>query len=277
MTGVTREQLARLHEPFPEQDIEWRIQRADEKDGKPWAMVLAYVTSRGIMQRLDTVCGPENWRDDYRQVQGGFICDLSIRVGDEWITKSDGADPSNFEAFKGGISGALKRAAVKWGIGRYLYQLDEGFAQCEKSKRNGWNRHFDKAKSLSFWWCPPPLPDWALPEKPTAWRAPWMTPEELKASRPEPKQAPKKQRGTEPIGEYGDRLKKLLHKAGAKDEATASRMVKLWSNETFQTLGEILADEDACRFLLEERSERASGESEYQTESVSGTGPYGEE
>ena len=39
----------------------------------------------------------------------------------EWIGKSDGADDSNIEAAKGGLSAALKRAAVQWGIARYLY------------------------------------------------------------------------------------------------------------------------------------------------------------
>jgi len=38
-----------------------------------------------------------------------------------WVTKSDGADDSSIESAKGGISDSLKRAAVQYGIGRYLY------------------------------------------------------------------------------------------------------------------------------------------------------------
>ena len=50
-----------------------------------------------------------------------MICELSINIDGTWITKSDGADDSNIEGAKGGISDALKRAAVLFGIGRYLY------------------------------------------------------------------------------------------------------------------------------------------------------------
>ena len=39
-----------LNEPFPVEDIEWRIQQSGDKNGKPWAMVLAYVTNRAIME-----------------------------------------------------------------------------------------------------------------------------------------------------------------------------------------------------------------------------------
>ncbi len=52
-----------------------------------------------------------------------MICYLSIRCDGEWVTKSDGAGDTNIEAEKGGISDALKRAAQKFGIGRYLYYL----------------------------------------------------------------------------------------------------------------------------------------------------------
>ena len=50
-----------------------------------------------------------------------MICSLSCKVGDNWITKADGAGDTDIEGEKGGISDALKRAAVVWGIGRYLY------------------------------------------------------------------------------------------------------------------------------------------------------------
>jgi hypothetical protein len=38
-----------------------------------------------------------------------------------WISRCDGADDTNIEGAKGGLSDAFKRAAVKFGIGRYLY------------------------------------------------------------------------------------------------------------------------------------------------------------
>ena len=56
--------LSRLGDPFPASDIEWRIQSSGMSGG-PWARVLAYVTARAIMNRLDEVVGPENWKASY--------------------------------------------------------------------------------------------------------------------------------------------------------------------------------------------------------------------
>jgi hypothetical protein len=153
----------KLAEPFPPEDIEWRIaQKGKTNDGAPWAKVLAYVTNRAIMQRLDDVCGPENWRNEFQHIEGAFLCGLSVRVSGEWITKWDGAQESQIEATKGGISGAMKRAAVQWGIGRYLYNLEEGWALVGNHGKNYVGA--DKGKNIpAFKWDPPTLPDWALP------------------------------------------------------------------------------------------------------------------
>ena len=58
------------------------------------------------------------------QVCGRVTCRLSIKIGEEWITKSDAAGETNVEGEKGGVSDAFKRAAVKFGVGRDLYRLD---------------------------------------------------------------------------------------------------------------------------------------------------------
>ena len=50
------------------------------------------------------------------------MCTLSVKTEDGWISKEDGADDTAIESTKGGISDALKRAAVKWGMGRDLYE-----------------------------------------------------------------------------------------------------------------------------------------------------------
>ena len=153
--------FAALKEPFGLGHIDWRVARAGEKDGKVWARVLAYLTARAIQDRLDNVCGPENWRNEYDTAPGGgVLCGISIRCGDEWITKWDGASQTDIEAVKGGLSAALKRAAVQWGIGRYLYDLDEGFAHVHVG-----GRYYGKTKAgKSFRWDPPNMPSWALPD-----------------------------------------------------------------------------------------------------------------
>ena len=162
--------LARLRDPFAPEDIEWRVQTAGEKNGRPWARVLAYVTNRAIMDRLDEVAGVGNWRNEYQAgPAGGVICGLSIRVprpdgGAEWVTKWDGAENSDVEPVKGGLSNAMKRAAVQWGIGRYLYDLEEGWAPVTEH-----GRFSAKTKDGKwFKWDPPELPTWAVPRAPSA-------------------------------------------------------------------------------------------------------------
>lgn len=111
-----------LNAPFDPSDIEWRPGFVSKEKRK--ALALAYVTSRGVQSRLDEVVGPQNWRLHQEYIAGqGFICTLAVRIDGEWVEKQDGSDFSDMEAFKGGMSGALKRAAVLWGIGRYLYEL----------------------------------------------------------------------------------------------------------------------------------------------------------
>ncbi|QTA82761.1 DNA repair protein Rad52/59/22 domain-containing protein [Desulfonema limicola] len=159
--------LEDLRKPFAEQDIEWRVQRAGVSgNNKPWAVVLAYVTNRAIMDRLDMVVGPTSWKNEYKAgPEGGTLCGLSIKIGSEWITKWDGAENTHIEAVKGGLSGSMKRAAVHWGIGRYLYKLEATFAIITP---NG--KYYQKEKKNqypSFKWNPPKLPAWAVarPEK----------------------------------------------------------------------------------------------------------------
>jgi hypothetical protein len=174
-------QFNKLKEPFAESDIEWRVAQAGKRGEKVWAKVLAYVTNRAIMDRLDAVCGPENWKNRYdKGPGGGVICGISIKIDGEWIEKWDGADNTQFEATKGGLSGAMKRAAVQWGVGRYLYDLKENWAVISD---NG--SHYQPGKQGSypaFKWDPPKLPDWALP---TTTKSPVKAPKEA-ADAPKP-------------------------------------------------------------------------------------------
>lgn len=127
---------AALAAPFPADAISWRAQTVTKNGDK--ALALAYIDARDVQDRLDAVCGPANWQDSYTEtVKGRLICTLSIRIGDEWISKSDGAGDTDLEGDKGAISDALKRAAVKWGIGRYLYNLKTVWAPCESDEFNG--------------------------------------------------------------------------------------------------------------------------------------------
>ena len=119
--------LPRLADPFPADDVEWKP-GATTRD-KTKGLAMAYLTSRAVQQRFDDVCGPADWRNEFAPgPDGGVLCGISVFVErengpSEWVTKWDGADNSQVEAVKGGLSGATKRAAVQWGVGRYLYDL----------------------------------------------------------------------------------------------------------------------------------------------------------
>lgn len=126
--------LHRLAAPFADADVEWRVQQVGETHGRVWARVLPYVTARAVMQRLDEVFGVDGWQVTYTPGPvGGAMATLSVRVRHEdgsvaWITKSDGADFTEVEGVKGAYSGALKRAAVLLGVGRYLYNAGDFWA-----------------------------------------------------------------------------------------------------------------------------------------------------
>src|SRR4051794_9914580 len=88
---------------------------------------LHYITARTVMNRLDNVLGPENWWDEYIPSTNSVLCRLSIRLPDgSTLTKADAggyagmADSGDDD--KSGYSDAFKRAAVKFGVARYLYR-----------------------------------------------------------------------------------------------------------------------------------------------------------
>ena len=158
----------KLKEPFPASDIEWRVQSSGGTAEKPWALVLAYVQARAIQERLDSVCGAENWKDVYQHLNDGVMCGLSIKIGEEWVEKWNGSPETEIESFKGGISKAFVRCASSgWGIGRYLYRLETAFASILPTGQRG--KHKDSVKDktgkflCSISWNDPNLPAWALP------------------------------------------------------------------------------------------------------------------
>lgn len=117
----TSDLLKKLTAPWNRDEIKWRVGSMNKDKTK--ALPLAYVDARVVMERLDNVMGALNWQDRYEFADKRTMCYLSLRFGDEWLCKSDGAGDSDIEGEKGGISDAFKRAAVKWGMGRELYEL----------------------------------------------------------------------------------------------------------------------------------------------------------
>lgn len=131
-----------LAAPFPADAVSWRV--GSTNGDKTKGMALAFIDARDVMERLDAVCGPAGWQCRYPHANGKTVCDVGIKVGDEWVWKADGAGDSDVEAEKGALSDAFKRAAVRWGVGRYLYHLASPWVAIEAKGRS----HFitDEAK-----------------------------------------------------------------------------------------------------------------------------------
>lgn len=137
---MTNEQTKLLEYPFQPDEIEWRVVSTTKDKSK--GLVAAFVNSRAIQKRLDTVLGRENWQNNFRTISGNnnastsHICEISIFYPErgEWITKSDGAGSTEIEPIKGGLSNAFKRAASMWGIGRYLYEFTDIWAILKDGK-----------------------------------------------------------------------------------------------------------------------------------------------
>lgn len=156
--------IKKLKEPF--NNVSWRIGSKSGNKGR----FLAYIDARDVMDRLDDVCGIENWQTeiikidcessiiDYMSVKRKeykldwntknikeedvikkvinridnekyiiIQCKLSIKINGEWISKVDGTGIRDTESEKSAHSDALKRAAVHFGIGRYLYDVKSRF------------------------------------------------------------------------------------------------------------------------------------------------------
>lgn len=108
--------LKDLNKQIPYQ---WRVQSF----GPNTAACVAYIDSRDVQIMLDEICEPHNWQCDYKEIKGNLFCGIGILCGDQWVWKWDCGTESNTEKEKGEASDSFKRAAVKWGIGRFLYDL----------------------------------------------------------------------------------------------------------------------------------------------------------
>ena len=127
---------AALAAPFEPREVKYKPQMV--KNNRCLAM--AYIDARLIQDRLDEVLGVENWEDGYKILpDGSVMCRLRVKLGDRWISKTDVGSPSEQpdggDRLKAAFSDALKRAAVKFGIGRYLYRLPAQWVDYDPVKK----------------------------------------------------------------------------------------------------------------------------------------------
>jgi hypothetical protein len=159
--------IEQLRKPFQPSRIEWRLQSSGEKaDGSIWGRCLAYIDNRAAMERLDEVFGL-NWSqaEEFKQIGSQAVCTVTITIESmteegrplfpyRSVTGSCAVEANgDIDPFKSAASGAMKRAVVNLGIGRYLYDMPEAWAVIDpKGKYDG------KTKSGNrFRWNPPGL------------------------------------------------------------------------------------------------------------------------
>lgn len=154
-----QEQLAA---PFDPAELRWKP--GSKSGDRSRAMIMPYVTGRAIMDRLDLVFGPAGWSDSYERIDGkAWRCRITATIDGRDVFKEGLSDEPQFEAIKGGASGALKRAAVKWGIGRYLYRLPAVWVDIKNGYARGNAVDIRDGREHLGHCVPPALPDWARP------------------------------------------------------------------------------------------------------------------
>lgn len=114
---------------------QWRLQSFSKTYNS--AQCVAYIDSRDVQRILDEVVGAENWQDDYKLIDEKLFAGIGIyhKETNQWIWKWDTGTESNIEKEKGQSSDAFKRAGVKWGIGRFLYDLEIKVVKTDETKR----------------------------------------------------------------------------------------------------------------------------------------------
>lgn len=136
MTPEAKRITEALAAPFDPSEVKFKPQSV--KGNR--ALALAYVDARVIQDRLDDVLGVDGWQDEYECLpDGSVVCKLQLRIGTDWVTKMDVGSPSEQpdggDRLKAAFSDALKRAAVKFGVGRYLYRQPAQWADFDTQKK----------------------------------------------------------------------------------------------------------------------------------------------
>jgi hypothetical protein len=132
MSALTNEVLAQLSEPFPPDVIQFKP-GATTRD-KDRALALAYADTRAYLDRLDEIVGAD-WSDRYEVSSDGqrVVCHLTIGgvtrcdVGEEEAIDKNTTTSAAAQAFK--------RAAAKFGLGRYIYHLPQMWVDYDAQKK----------------------------------------------------------------------------------------------------------------------------------------------
>src|SRR6476660_1803808 len=122
-----------LSAPMP---FKWRLKQVANKAKKPYpegarGQFLAYIDARDVFNRLDSVLGSWSWQDSVKRINedGSVVISLALCINGDWLTKEDIGYPNNpgagveEEPLKAAVSDGIKRAAIHFGVGRFLYDM----------------------------------------------------------------------------------------------------------------------------------------------------------
>lgn len=108
-----RDAARELRRPFTAAAVKFKVQATWPKDNPTGGLIVCYIDARLVVERLNLIL-PDRWSDGYEPTAKGLMwCHLTV----DGITRSDIGEGDG----KGLVSDALKRAAVKFGIGVSLY------------------------------------------------------------------------------------------------------------------------------------------------------------
>lgn len=113
-----REAAPHLRRPFTAAAVKFKVQSTWPKDNPTGGLVVAYIDARLVVERLNLVC-PHLWVDEYEPAGNGLMCKLTV----DGLTRRDVGEGQGKALF----SDALKRAAVKFGVGVSLYAIPQSF------------------------------------------------------------------------------------------------------------------------------------------------------
>lgn len=136
-----------LSQPVKADEIEWRVQFIKKELFKGNVSVVPYINNRCVMDRFDEAFGWDGWSNEIKEIAGGYLCKVTVKIGDIEVSKVDGASKTDIEPEKGGISDAMKRCAVQFGLGRDLYRYPKVYIENTEQKIPSWA--YDRLEDLT--------------------------------------------------------------------------------------------------------------------------------
>lgn len=118
--------------------FKWRVQGRNKAKDK--VQITAYIDARQVQDILDQYC-EHGWSNSFYEIAGGIFCKLIIHgpIGETYIRsdagsriESDSTDQMFDQGFKAAASDAFKRAAVQFGVGRFLYDQPKMWLPCNE-------------------------------------------------------------------------------------------------------------------------------------------------